>query len=89
MIKHKSFSVIQENISIAISLGFEAEVIPKYGYLLYNNPNYAKRTLEEFGNLAGADMRKAMRLFPKLVVTVPSNFIKIYGILKVDLSVDI
>ncbi|KAJ8916747.1 hypothetical protein NQ315_013952 [Exocentrus adspersus] len=82
MVKNKSFRIVQENISIAQDLGFEKHKILKYGYLLHNYPDYTKTVLRDFPNLAGANMRKAMRMYPKLVMISPTNIIKIYGILK-------
>lgn len=78
----KSFKYLCENIEIAQSLGFTNEKILKYGYLLQNYPKYTRTLLEKYSNLAGADMRKAMRMYPKLVMTSPTNVEKIYEILK-------
>ncbi|KAJ8974861.1 hypothetical protein NQ317_001959 [Molorchus minor] len=82
MIKNKSFRVIQENIALAEDLGFERRKILKFGYLIHNYPKYTKTVLTDFSNLAGADMRTAMRQYPKLIMASPKNIVKIYGILK-------
>ncbi|CAH1104605.1 unnamed protein product [Psylliodes chrysocephalus] len=81
-VRNKSFRVIQENIKVAQSLGFEPRKIIKYGYLLASCPSYAETTLRDLGNIAGIDMKRAMRLYPKLMITPPRNIIKTYGILK-------
>lgn len=83
MIKNKSFRIVQENIAIVEDLGFDRRKLIKHGYLLHNYPNYPKTVLKDFPNLAGADMRKAMWMYPKLVMTSPTSIVKIYGILKV------
>lgn len=82
IIRNKSFKVIQENIKIAEDLGFETRKLIKYGYLLGNYPNYPKTTLRDLDNIAGINMRVAMRRYPKLIMTSPKSIIKIYGILK-------
>ncbi|CAH0557908.1 unnamed protein product [Brassicogethes aeneus] len=82
MVINKSFRVIQENIKLAKELGFTDKKILKYGYILHNYPQYTKTILDDFSNLAGADMRESMRKFPKLFMTSPKNMIKIYGALK-------
>ncbi|KAJ8961175.1 hypothetical protein NQ318_008856 [Aromia moschata] len=82
MVKNKSFRVIHENIALAEDLGFERRKILKYGYILHNYPTYPKTVLNDFPNLAGVDMRIAMRQYPKLMMTSPKNILKIYGILK-------
>ncbi|KAJ8926777.1 hypothetical protein NQ314_020827 [Rhamnusium bicolor] len=82
MIRNKSFRIIQENIALVEDIGFDRRKILKYGYLLHNFPNYTKTVLKDFPNLAGADMKKAMRQYPKLIMTSPTNILKIYGILK-------
>lgn len=84
MIKNKSFRIVQENITIAEDLGFDRRKILKHGYLLHNYPNYPKTVLRDFPNLAGADMRRAMFVYPKLVMASPVNIVKIYGTLKVS-----
>ncbi|XP_018576444.1 transcription termination factor 5, mitochondrial [Anoplophora glabripennis] len=81
-IKNKSFRVVQENIAIAEDLGFDQRKLIKHGYLLHNYPKYPKTVLKDFPNLAGSDMRKAMWMYPKLVMASPTNIIKIYGTLK-------
>lgn len=83
MIKNKSLAYLCENIEIAEYLGFERNKLLKYGYLLHNYPKYTKIALEEFRNIAGGDLKKSMRLYPKLIMVSPKNYIKIYGILKV------
>ncbi|KAG5868528.1 hypothetical protein JTB14_032275 [Gonioctena quinquepunctata] len=82
MIRNKSLRVIQENIKIAEDLGFDHNRIVRYGYLLHNHPTYTKTTLRDIPDLAGMDMRKAMKQYPKLIMTPTKNIIKIYGILK-------
>ncbi|CAH1983929.1 unnamed protein product [Acanthoscelides obtectus] len=82
MIINKSFRIIQENIAIAEELGFNSDKILKNGFLLNNYPTYARTILEDFSNLAGADMKRAIKHHPKLLTRPPRNIIKIYGILK-------
>lgn len=83
MIQNKSLQNLCENIAIAEDLGFTRRGILKYAYLLHSLPRYPKTALKEFPNIAGADLRKAMREYPKLIMTSPKNYVKIYGILKV------
>lgn len=82
MIKNKSMRYLCENLEIAEELGFEPQKLLKYGYLLHNYPKYTKTALQEFPNIAGADLKRAMRMYPKLVMIAPKNYIRIYGILK-------
>lgn len=82
MIKNKSFRVIEENIQLAESLGLDSRKILKCGYLLNNYPEYPKTVLRDFPNLAGLDMRAAMKTNPKLMMINPKNILKIYGLLK-------
>lgn len=84
MIKNKSLRYLCENIEIAEDLGFTPNKLLKYGYLLHNYPKYTRTALEEFPNIAGANLKKEMRRYPKLVMVSPKNYIKIYGILKVQ-----
>nr|CAI5820507.1 unnamed protein product [Callosobruchus analis] len=83
MVKNKSFQIIQENIAIAEELGFDTEKILKNGYILNNYPKYARTILEDFSNIAGLDMRNAVKIYPKLLMISPNSIIRIYGILKV------
>ncbi|XP_060518431.1 transcription termination factor 5, mitochondrial [Cylas formicarius] len=82
VIRNKSFRMIRENIKIAEGLGFSPEKILKCGYLLHNYPEYPKKVLGDLNNIAGIDMKVAMRSYPKLVMVSPKNIIKVYGILK-------
>ncbi|VEN59527.1 unnamed protein product [Callosobruchus maculatus] len=82
MIKYKSFKIIQENIAIAEELGYDNEKILKNGYVLNNYPKYARTILEDFSNIAGLDMKNAVKVHPKLLMISPNNIIRIYGILK-------
>lgn len=88
MLKYKSFRIVQENISLAEELELSPAKILKHGYLLHNFPRYTRIVLTDLCNLAGADMKQAMKLYPKLMMTSPKNFIKIYGILKVSFAVN-
>lgn len=83
MIKNKSLRNLCENIRIAEELGFTEKRMLKYAYILQNYPKYPQVTLNEFANIAGADLRRAMKAFPKLIMVSPKNYVKIYGILKV------
>ncbi|RZC38878.1 uncharacterized protein BDFB_007416 [Asbolus verrucosus] len=78
----KSFRYLCENIATAQDLGFTPEKMLKYGYILHNYPKYTKTVLAKYPEIAGASMRKAMRMYPKLVNVSPSNIEKIYNILK-------
>lgn len=84
MIRSKSLQNLCENIAIAEELGFGKKRILKYAYLLQSFPKYPRTALKELSNIAGADLRKSMKDYPKLVLVPPKNYIKIYGILKVQ-----
>lgn len=83
MIKHKSLQIIQENISLAEEMGLSPKKIIKHGYILHNYPKYTKTALSDLSNLAGTNLKESMKVYPKLMMTSPKNFLKIYGILKV------
>lgn len=83
MIKNKSFQILCENIAIAEDIGFTPRRLLRYAYLLHNMPRYTKTALKEFSNIAGADLKKCMKEYPKLIMVSPRNYVKIYGILKV------
>lgn len=83
MIRGKSLVYLCENIALAEDLNFPPEKMLKFGYLLHNYPKYPKFVLENMPNLAGADMKKAMRTYPKLVTVSPKNYHIIYDFLKV------
>lgn len=82
MIRNKSLQNLCENIAIAEELGFTASRILRYPYLLHNFPKYTKTVLKEYSDIAGADLKKAMGDYPKLIMVSPKNYVKIYGILK-------
>lgn len=84
MIQNKSFAYLCENIKIAQELGFTKEKLLKYGYLLHSYPPYTKTMLSTMPNLAGADLAKSMRVYPKLVMVSPRNYKLIYEHLKVS-----
>lgn len=84
MIQNKSFAYLCENIKIAQELGFTTRKLLKYGYLLHNYPPYTKNVLSTLPNLAGADLAKSMRQFPKLVMVSPKNYNLIYDYLQVS-----
>lgn len=83
VIRNKSIQYLCENIIIAEELGVDKKRLLKYGYLLHNYPKYTRTTLEQFSNIAGGDLRKAMKAYPKLITVNPKNYIKVYGVLKV------
>lgn len=85
VMKNKSLQFLCENIKIAEELLIPPNKLLKYGYLLHNYPKYPRTVLKEFPNIAGSDLRKAMRNYPKLIMISPKNYVKIYGILKVCL----
>lgn len=80
---------MEENISIAEELGFTSHKILKCGYIIRNHPEIPKQTLREFPELAGCDMRFAMRCYPTLIVTPTIKIRKTYEILKVCLNKNI
>lgn len=82
MIANKSIRLLCENIALCEDIGFSKRKIIKCGYLLHTYPKYTKEILKDIPNIAGADMKRAMFLYPKLFMTSPKNIIKIYGILK-------
>jgi hypothetical protein len=81
-IYRKSFKYLCENITLAEELGFTPEKMFKYGYILQGYPKYTKEVLEKYPVIAGVCMKRAMRMYPKLMTTSPSNVEKIYNILK-------
>lgn len=87
MIQNKSLQNLCENIAIAEEIGIVGRQILRYGYLLHNLPRYPKTTLKELSNIAGSDLKKAMRHYPKLIMISPRNYVKIYGILKVGIII--
>jgi len=54
----------------------------KYGYLLSIYPQYPKAILAEMPFIAGMDVRKAMKMYPKLIRIPPKNYLQIYDYLK-------
>lgn len=83
MIRNKSLVYLCENIKIADKLGFTKEKMLKYGYLLHNYPNYTKTVLRTMPFIAGVDLARSMRIYPKLVMVSPRNYKIIYKYLKV------
>ncbi|KAF7285021.1 hypothetical protein GWI33_012335 [Rhynchophorus ferrugineus] len=82
MFCNKSFRVIEENIQLAESIGLTHNKILKCGYLLNNYPEYPKTVLRDFPNLAGLNIKSAMKSNPKLMMVDPKKMLKIYGLLK-------
>ncbi|CAG9768651.1 unnamed protein product [Ceutorhynchus assimilis] len=82
MIKNKSFTVINENIALAKSVGLKKPKILKCGYLLNNYPEYPKTMLQDSPHFAGVDFAKAYKNNPKLMMINPRKIKEIYAILK-------
>lgn len=86
-VHRKSFKYLCQNIALAEELGFTHEKILKYGYILHAYPKYTQEVIEKYANLCGVCIKKAMRMYPKLMTTPPSNVAKILKILKVKQEV--
>ncbi|XP_015835272.1 transcription termination factor 5, mitochondrial isoform X2 [Tribolium castaneum] len=78
----KSFKYLCENIATAEELGFTHDKILKYGYILHAYPKYTKEVMEKYPVVAGACIKRAMRMYPKIVNTSPSNIKRILQILR-------
>lgn len=81
--KVKSFENLSENFAIAEELGFPSQKLLKYGYLLTVNPKHTKKVLSEMPTIAGVDMRRAMKMHPKLIGISLEKYTKMYEYLKV------
>ncbi|KAF2900922.1 hypothetical protein ILUMI_05262 [Ignelater luminosus] len=79
--KIKSFENLSENFAIAEDLGFPPQKLLKYGYLLTVNPKHTKRVLSEMPIIAGVDIRKAMRIHPKLIGVRLEKYTEMYDYL--------
>ncbi|XP_050301795.1 transcription termination factor 5, mitochondrial isoform X2 [Anthonomus grandis grandis] len=82
MIKNKSFRIINENITMAESLGMTHTKILRSGYVLNNYPEYPKTMLRDHPFFAGVDLAKHYAVNPKLMMISPRKFMEIYDILK-------
>ncbi|XP_044267769.1 transcription termination factor 5, mitochondrial [Tribolium madens] len=78
----KSFRYLCENIATAEELGFTPDKILKYGYIVHAYPKHTKELMEKYPIIAGACIKRAMRMYPKIVTTPPTNIEKILKILK-------
>lgn len=83
VIRNKSLRLLCQNLEMLEDLNFGKHRILKYGYVITVFPKHTRTLLQEFSNIAGADLRKCIREYPKLLRIPLKNYVKIYGILKV------
>lgn len=82
MIKNKSFRLINENITLAESIGISNRKILRSGYLLNTYPEYPKTMLRDHPVLAGVHITTFYRTNPKLMMINPKRVLEIWKLLK-------
>ncbi|KAH1001548.1 hypothetical protein HUJ04_005549 [Dendroctonus ponderosae] len=82
MIANKSFRIINENITLAESIGISNRKILRSGYLLNTYPEYPKTMLRDHPILAGVNIAAYYRTNPKLMMINPRKILEIFKLLK-------